>query len=474
MLFIIYVFFIRRPYESLLVSLKQLFPFLLTWLIIPLTLLAERSRSIVDLREQIAVSQFNMNNGLTALNVLRTYLWLCLAPFKQNLDYDYPRVQSVWEWQTLLSIILIAGLLLWACQQFKRRRIFSFCVVWFFVSLTMEFLSSALVGKDMIFEHWLYLSLIGFALFIVWGLQMMVRNRILFYAVMVLGLAYLSVLTYQRNTVWKDPVTLWTDVLRKSPRKARPYDNLASAYIEVKNYQAAKQMLYHAIRMDPRNYKTLNNLGLVFLEEGDALHAQEYFEKALRVNPEYAESWSNLGVLYLRTHQPAQAREALLKARSLNPELLEARRNLALMYQQQGDNLRAIEIYQDVLKEDPHEEESLYNLTELYLESGLKPSAMETAQKALARGTDVKRMTALGSRFAAAGVPQTALSFFQKALETDPDYPDAYVELGKFYGNRNDFTRAIATWQDGLHRVPDDPRFGEFITRAELLKKTER
>lgn len=470
MLFIINMFFLRRPYESLLGVLRRLVPFFLTWLIIPLTLLAERSSSIVDLREQVVTGRFRMSNVLTALNALRTYLRLCLAPFGQNLDYDFPRAQTVWEGQTLFSIILIFGVGAWACRQFKRRRIFSFCAGWFFVSLMMESLSSALVGKDMIFEHWLYLALIGFALFAVSGLQALIRSRVLLYAVMGFWLAGLSVLTYQRNTVWENPVTLWTDVLRKSSRKVRPYDNLAAAYMGVGNYKAAKQMLYHAIRLDPRSYKTLNNLGLIFLEEGDALHAQEYFEKALAINPEYAESWSNLGVLYLRTGQLEESREVLHKAQALNPELLEARRNLALVHQRQGDRSRAIEIYQGLLKEDPHEEESLYNLTELYLDAGLKPSALEIAQKALARGTDVKRMTVLGSRFAAAGVPAVALSFFQKALETAPDYPDAYIELGKLYGNGNDFTRAIATWQEGNRRVPDDPRFRDLIAQAELLQ----
>ena len=34
-----------------------------------------------------------------------------------------------------------------------------------------------------------------------------------------------SVLTYQRNKVWKDEFTLWNDAVRKSPHKARPYTN---------------------------------------------------------------------------------------------------------------------------------------------------------------------------------------------------------------------------------------------------------
>ena len=34
---------------------------------------------------------------------------------------------------------------------------------------------------------------------------------------------------HQRNPVWKTDLSLWQDVVEKSPNKARPYNNLANA-----------------------------------------------------------------------------------------------------------------------------------------------------------------------------------------------------------------------------------------------------
>ncbi len=463
------VFFLKSKYESLLTITKRLFPFLLTWLIIPLSLLAERSQSIVDLKEQLAATQFNVLNLLTAVNVLRTYMRLCLFPVHLNLDYDYPRAQGLLEGSTLISLALITVVFFFGVYQFRRRRILSFSVLWFFTAIMMEFASSAYVGRDMIFEHWLYLALFGFALFLAVGLKVFVRNRYIYYGLMAVLLFGYGTLTYQRNKVWKDPITLWTDVLRKSPQKVRSYDNLAAAYIDKGNFKGAKQLLIHALRLDPESFKSFNNLGLIYLEEKDMPRASEHFEKSVEINPEFAEGWSNLGVLYLRTGQYEKAAENLARALTLNPNLIETKRTLGVVCQQRGDFPQAIQLYQEILARDPHEEESLYNLTELYLDAGIKVSAVETAQRVIERGTNVRRLTGLGSRFAEKNIPQTALDFFQKSLEVDPDYPDTYIELGKFYGNRNDFQRAIAIWQEGLTHAPEDQRFIESITKADVL-----
>jgi len=39
-----------------------------------------------------------------------------------------------------------------------------------------------------------------------------------------------SFIAHQRNLVWKDDYTLWSDCVEKSYEKARPYNNLAIAY----------------------------------------------------------------------------------------------------------------------------------------------------------------------------------------------------------------------------------------------------
>jgi len=48
-----------------------------------------------------------------------------------------------------------------------------------------------------------------------------------------------SYATYQRNIIWKSGTSLWQDVIRKSPNKARPYKNLGVAYYRDNIYHQA-------------------------------------------------------------------------------------------------------------------------------------------------------------------------------------------------------------------------------------------
>src|SRR3989304_5408453 len=118
---------------------------------------------------------------------------------------------------------------------------FLFCffgIFWFFITLSVE--SSIIPIRDVIFEHRLYLPLAGalpaFCSVMIYGIDYWRRGsgRVLSFRIAALILAVtvtpLSVAAYQRNLVWKDGVTLWRDVVGKSPLKARTYFNLGLVF----------------------------------------------------------------------------------------------------------------------------------------------------------------------------------------------------------------------------------------------------
>ncbi|GAB4486915.1 MAG: hypothetical protein OHK006_15330 [Thermodesulfovibrionales bacterium] len=98
---------------------------------------------------------------LTQLHVIPYYLRLLLLPVNQNLDYDWPVVRSV-DAPTALFFLLLAGLIAAGIRLFRSRRLVSFGIIWFFVTLSVT--SSFFVIYDVIFEHRLYLPSAGFCL----------------------------------------------------------------------------------------------------------------------------------------------------------------------------------------------------------------------------------------------------------------------------------------------------------------------
>ena len=99
---------------------------------------------------------------MTQLHVIPYYIKLLFIPTNLNLDYDWPITMHL-DLPTVLFFILLAAIAGFGISAYRRARLLSFAIIWFFVTLSVT--SSFLVIYDVIFEHRLYLPSIGFAIF---------------------------------------------------------------------------------------------------------------------------------------------------------------------------------------------------------------------------------------------------------------------------------------------------------------------
>ncbi len=99
---------------------------------------------------------------LTQFNVIWTYIRLMFLPINQNLDYDYPIAQTLFEFPTILAFIGHIIVICAALYIYVKRgwRLIPFGIVWFYVTLSPT--SSFVPILDVIFEHRLYLPSVGF------------------------------------------------------------------------------------------------------------------------------------------------------------------------------------------------------------------------------------------------------------------------------------------------------------------------
>ena len=106
-----------------------------------------------------------MHYLLTQFRVMVTYIRLVFLPVNQNLDYDYPIFKSIFEFPVLISFLFLIFILFSAKRLFSKYRLVSFSIFWFFLTLLPE--SSLFPIHDVIFEHRLYLPLVGYSMFLV-------------------------------------------------------------------------------------------------------------------------------------------------------------------------------------------------------------------------------------------------------------------------------------------------------------------
>ena len=282
------------------INWKYLFPFLLTMLVIPLTLLLTKFVNYFGGMRCTTEFSFGTTSPwqylLTQFRVMVTYIRLVFLPFNQNLDYDYPTAITLLSLPVLVSLFFLISILILAVRLFRNYKLISFGIFWFFLTHLPE--SSIMPQPDIIFEHRLYLPMVGYSIFLVSGLYYLFKEKRVKITVLVLCLLviFYSILTFQRNKVWEDEFTLWSDAVRKSPYKARTYFNRGKAYQKKGNYNQAIADYNQAIQINSNYADAYNNRGNIYLDKGEFDQAISDYNKAIKLNSKFAKIIkSNLG-----------------------------------------------------------------------------------------------------------------------------------------------------------------------------------
>lgn len=325
-------FFRARKYAEW----KRSTPFLFTLLIIPLALLSRHSTSVPEMHAPLWPNWWicAWQYLLTQLRVIVTYIRLLFLPLNQNLDYDYPLMAGLFNFPVLASVLFLTGILIFALKLFRNYRLAAFGIFWFFLALLPE--SSIVPLKDVIFEHRLYLPMAGYSFFLVSGLFYLFEEKKVNFAVFILCLmvCFYAVLTYQRNKVWKDPLTLWSDVVRKSPKKARAYHNRGRAYYAQGNRKQAYSDFNTAEELTPKFTGVVFNRAITrylgeeeaktYYDRANSYSAQGFLEEAVRgynraieLNPDYAQAYNNRAIVYYFQKEYALAWQDVHRAEAL-------------------------------------------------------------------------------------------------------------------------------------------------------------
>lgn len=311
------------------INWKHLIPFFLTLLIIPLTIFLTKSVDIVQMHRTLEPSPgiSAWHYLLTQFRVLVTYIRLAFIPLNQNLDYDYPIIKTLLSLPVLASLLFLTAIFIFALRAFRNYRLISFGIFWFFLTLLPE--SSIIPIKDVIFEHRLYLPMVGFSIFLASGLYFLFKERRIKTMVIAFSLLVFSysILTYQRNKVWKDELTLWNDVIRKSPLKARGYNIRGKVYRSQGDFERAIADYNKGIELDPGLAMTYYNRGNAYQGNGEFNRAILDYNKAIELDPNYFDAYNNRGNAYQNKGEFNRAILDYDKAIEINPNFADAYNN---------------------------------------------------------------------------------------------------------------------------------------------------
>jgi tetratricopeptide (TPR) repeat protein len=349
-------------------------PLLLTLVIIPISMMGLHKPigellSDISERTRVQTDMSRWDYLMTQMRVVVTYVRLIFFPAEQNLDYDYPVYHSLFDPAVFFSFVFLlslAGLGVYFLRMAKREasgpgstdfplttpfyyRLAAFGIFWFFLALSVE--SSFIPIVDVIFEHRVYLPSVGaFAaivslVFIMAAALRRTWPRIDSVVAVIVALAVLSLTaaSISRNKVWGDRVSLWQDVVEKSPGKARGYNDLGNAFNRAGLLDKADEAYRKAISLDPDSYDAHNDLGISYAKSGQIDKALEEFNKAMAIKPNYARPHSNVGIIYAGMNRMDKAIEEFSKSIELDPKNSDTYKNRGLAYAKVGETGRALQ-----------------------------------------------------------------------------------------------------------------------------------
>ncbi len=440
--------FFRRPRRWLL-----LVPLAVIALLVPLGLATQGGRSLADSlgdAGHLAAETPDIPRSvylLTQSRVVVTYLRLLLLPVGQNLDYDFRLSHSLADPSVLFALAVILGVaastVFFLIRARKTNRaagiLFFFGIGWFFVTLSVE--SSVIPISDVIFEHRMYLPSAGMAVAIgtallsaVEHLRLRVSLPIQVTGMLLVTAAPLGVASYTRNFLWKNELTLWSDVVAKSPSKFRPRINLGSAYLSKNRLDDAEREFREAIRLDPSSAEAHNNLGTVCQRKGKIDDALREFRTAVDLDSSLAGALSNMGAVYQARGQFEEAVRMCRAAIRIDPSFVDAYHNLGSALDRQGN-------LEDAL--------AAFRLAEAQVGPGAPPDS--PLQESIA--TVLRRLGRAGE----------ARRVIERALERDGSNPSLHDDLAILLLEAGEFDQAALEAREAVRLAPEHAPYWETI-----------
>ena len=337
------VCFFRKKQDSIKRLIRYLLPYMAGLALLVILFKLDQPGSVLQLNSDVSHKTFSWQYFLTEINVLRTYLRLIVFPAGQNHHHDYRLVMKVFEWRTLFSVLLLGGLVWLAVACFKKHKLVTFCIGWFFITTSVELMTVSFVQRKMMEEHWLYLPMVGVSFLPAYLLARGIKTMRVYRVVMTGAIVILCFLSYQRNYVWQTEIAFWLDVYKKSPRHIASFIGLGQSYQHKDQLRQAEKVYQEALQFHPRSKVILNNLGVVLAKRGKEDHAVKVFHQIIEISPTFMNPYNNIAFIYYNQREYEKAivyYRQYLNVKDYNPRA----------YEYYGKSLVAVHAYPDAMR----------------------------------------------------------------------------------------------------------------------------
>ena len=282
------------------------------------------------------------SNIYTTIFLFTKYIYKLFLPVNLSLEYGVDVQYSLFGWKVLLSLVVLLLLIAIGLYSYKRSRNMFFGVFWFFIAM-LPF-TNIFPVITLIAERYLYVAsfgfcfIVGMAFYKAFEMDIEKRNAKLWiylsFVLFMLVIGCYSAITIQRNSEWKDSISLWTANIKTEPFSSTAFNNLGFEYLEKGEHDNAIPLFIRALELEPTNQLAYENLGSSYYSIGDRERAKKVFIEATQVVPQSYKSFLNLGLIYWNENNYPAAIENYRKSISIKSDFYRSHFDLARIYQE--------------------------------------------------------------------------------------------------------------------------------------------
>lgn len=211
---------------------------------------------------------------------------------------------------------------------------------------------------------------------------------------------------------------------RKTSRQAEAQRRLGEVYLAQGQYPAALKEFLEAEKINSDDPLLHDDLGRVFVAKKRYDLAIKHFKKAQKIRPDFAAGKNNLGAAYILNQEWDKAIDVFK------------------------------ELSENLLYATPHYAQ--YNLGWAYYNKGLHRQALKQYKRALELQPGfVLALRGMGLACLETGRLAEAITWFEKAAEKSPPFPQLYLDLGRAYVSARKYKKAGGAFDRVVNLAPE-------------------
>jgi tetratricopeptide (TPR) repeat protein len=355
------------------------------------------------------------------------YLFKLAVPVRLSAWYPYPTGQYFYYFASVsvLIILLLAYILF---KRYRNNRIILFSAFFFMVNIVLV-LQIFPARSTVIADRYTYIPSIGFFLLIAYFYGQYFQNAkkksLTRTTLLIIYMAVMMMLTFNRSAVWKNSLSLWENVLRKYPEVTVALNNHGLAKTDAGEYRdaindfdkliklkpdysdafvnrgfalersldtnGAMQDYSRAIELDRNNILAYSNRAMLWSDLNDSVQALLDINYALQLKSDVAMLWRNKGLILIKSKNYSDGLKYLNTAIELNRNYSMAYENRGFVKHQTGNFKGALDDYNTAIKLSPKSADTYFNRAATWFKLGRNNNACK----------DLKKSSELGNQQAA-------------------------------------------------------------------------